>query len=91
MKTTTKRILKCEWVTQQTAEACKTGKVTVRSGHRIPVWLAFRCLYCGEYFSQSGAEEHFGTTRADYLGERDDVLKETELIVVHEKAKSTIR
>ena len=91
MKTTTKQILKCEWVARQTGEARRSGKVTVRSGHIIPVWLAFRCLYCGEYFSQSGGEEHFGTTRADYKAKKDDVIKETEVIVIHEKAKSTIR
>jgi hypothetical protein len=28
--------------------------------------MAYRCLYCGEYFSQSGAEEHFGKTRIEY-------------------------
>ena len=91
MKTRAKRILKCDWVTQQTFEACRTGKVTVRTGHTIPVWLAFRCLFCGEYFSQSGAEEHFGTSRADYKGEKDDIIKEEEIITVHSKAKSEIR
>lgn len=91
MKTTSKRISKCEWVAQQTFEASKTGKVTVRSGHKIPVWLSFRCLYCGEYFSQGGAEEHFGTKRADYVGDRDDIIKEAEVIVIRQKAKSEIR
>jgi site-specific DNA-cytosine methylase len=39
----------------------------------VPVWMAFRCLYCGEYFNQREAEEHFGKTRAEWekLNERN--------------------
>lgn len=87
-----KRILKCSWVLQQTIQASKTGEVTIRSGHTIPVWLAFRCLYCGEYFNQDGAEEHFGESRADYRGgDSDDVLKENEIIFIRAPKRSDIR
>ncbi len=87
-----KKVLKCEWVASQTAEASRTGKVTVRSGHTIPVWLAFRCLYCGEYFSQAGAEEHFGTKRTDYNdGSGRGIIKEVEVIEIRKIKPSSIR
>jgi len=57
---------KCDWVQKQTNEACATGHVTLRNGKKIPVWMTFRCLYCGEYFNQRGAEEHFGKPRSEY-------------------------
>lgn len=89
---TKRKILKCKWVAEQTTEASRTGKVTVRSGHTIPVWLAFRCLYCGEYFSQAGAEEHFGTARIDYDdGIHDGTIKEIEVIDVRKIKKPDIR
>ncbi|KKN38493.1 hypothetical protein LCGC14_0752970 [marine sediment metagenome] len=74
------QIAKCEWVAKQTSEASRTGFVTVRRGMRIPVWLAFRCLYCGEYFNQCAAEEHFGKTRSEYIHDkggidRDEVIE----------------
>jgi len=85
-------ILKCKWVAEQTIEASKTGKVTVRSGHIIPVWLSFRCLYCGEYFNQIGAEEHFGMKRTDYVDDGSgNTIKETEVIKVKRIKKSDIR
>jgi len=60
---------KREFVAQQTKQAKETGLVTIRSNTilTIPLWMAFRCLYCGEYFNQSGAEEHFGMTREEYF------------------------
>jgi hypothetical protein len=56
----------CDWVHKQTNEAAITGEVHIRDGQKIPVWMLFRCLYCGEYFAQAGAEEHFGKTRLEY-------------------------
>ena len=52
------------FIANQTIEA-KTGWVTTRGGGSIPTWIAFRCLYCGEYFNQSEAEIHFGETRIE--------------------------
>ena len=60
------KIKKCDWVYQQTFEASRTNQVRIRNGKRIPVWQSFRCLFCGEYFSQKGAEEHFGQTRLKF-------------------------
>ena len=62
-----------DFIIKQTNEACKTGYVTIRGQGKIPVWCAFRCLYCGEYFSQSSAEKHFGKTRFQH--QRDKELK----------------
>ncbi len=63
---------KREFVARQTKEARLTGDVTLRNCGEIrtgtiPVWEAFRCLYCGEYFNQTMAEEHFGMTREQFF------------------------
>ena len=60
------------FVAKQTKEAASTGNVTLRNCGEIrtgtiPVWVAFRCLYCGEYFNQTMAEDHFGMTREQFL------------------------
>lgn len=60
------RIRKDAWVAHQTNQARSTGWVTTRKGVTLPVWCAFRCLYCGEYFNQAEAEEHFGKTREEF-------------------------
>ena len=63
---------KRKFVEKQTNEASSTGDVTlrdcgdIRTG-TIPVWMAFRCLYCGEYFNQTMAEDHFGMTRERFF------------------------
>ena len=64
---------KREFVAKQTKEAKETGYVTIRGYGKIPLWIAFRCLYCGEYFNQSLAEAHFGMTREEFF-----VKQETE-------------
>lgn len=66
---------KREFVAKQQSEAIMTGFVTLRNhgeirGGTIPVWMAFRCLYCGEFFNQRWAEEHFGMTRKEFLKRR---------------------
>lgn len=33
--------------------------------------MTFRCVYCGEYFNQTGAEDHFGKARIDYIAMND--------------------
>lgn len=55
------------FVRQQTKEAKETGFVTIRGCGKIPVWKAFRCLYCFEYFDKLHAEIHFGMTRKKYF------------------------
>jgi|GEM_PF-2996847 len=61
---------KRKFVAKQTAQARDTAHVTIRGGGTIPLWAAYRCLYCGEYFHQVGAEQHFGMTQEEYLGRK---------------------
>ena len=68
------------FVAMQTLEASSTGHVTLRNCGEIrtgtiPVWVAFRCLYCGEYFNRTMAEEHFGMTREQFLEQAKDETK----------------
>ena len=63
------------FVAKQLKEARTTGNVTLRDCGEIrtgtiPVYLAFRCLYCGEYFNQSMAEDHFGMTREQFFEDK---------------------
>ena len=65
---------KRDFVAKQLKEARTTGDVTLRDCGEIrtgtiPVYLAFRCLYCGEYFNQTMAEEHFGITREEFFAQ----------------------
>jgi predicted nucleic acid binding AN1-type Zn finger protein len=44
--------------------------VTCKCGQTMPLRFAYKCLYCGEYFCQSCAEEHFGKTLEEYRKEK---------------------
>ena len=59
------------FVQMQTRQAQTTGWVQIRDGGKIPVWVAYRCLYCGEYFNQTGAEQHFGMTREEFFAKQE--------------------
>lgn len=59
------------FVAKQTKEARETGYVKIHGGGKIPLWIAFRCCYCGEYFNQSMAEEHFGMTRYEFFAKQE--------------------
>lgn len=61
-----RRMMKSEWIAGQLREARAENFITTRTGTHIPLWLAYKCLYCGEFFSQSGAEKHFGQTRIEH-------------------------
>lgn len=45
-------------VRKQIAQARK-GKVTCECGVVAPLWLMYRCLYCGRYWCKSCAGKHF--------------------------------
>ena len=62
------------FVAAQAKEARETSFVTLRNGRKIPLWLAYRCLYCIEYYNQAGAEEHFGMTRGAYFARQDELV-----------------
>ena len=68
LNTKLRTVRKSEWVAFQLRQARDENHITTRVGHRIPVPCAFRCLYCGEFFSQTGAEKHFGQTRIEHNG-----------------------
>jgi hypothetical protein len=68
----------------QLMSAIKTGFVTCIGPHpescdwrahenhvlKLPLWKAYRCLYCGFYFCEKCAGEHFGKTRQEYEKEK---------------------
>lgn len=62
---------KRELVRKQTMQAMGTSSVNCSCEIKLPLWLAFRCLYCGGYFCQKCAEKHFGKTRSQYLAEKE--------------------
>ena len=70
-----------EWIAEQTREASSSRSVTVRDGHKVPVWMAYRCLYCCEYFNQVEAEKHFGKTRMDFNKDAPAEAKYIEVAV----------
>ena len=74
-----RKVNKRFWVQRQTYLAKNKGYVITRSGIKLPVWMAFRCLYCGEYFSQAEAEEHFGATREEYNSEDKETVLTLEI------------
>lgn len=45
-------------------------KIECGCGLAAPIRFLFRCLYCGVWFCQTCAEEHFGKTRAQHIAER---------------------
>lgn len=59
---------KAEFVMNQLREIKNSRpKVTCNCGTLIYWFNAFRCLYCGEFYCQSCAEEHFGKTRKEWI------------------------
>lgn len=53
-------------------EAVKAGKSPVCDcGETIPLWRAYKCLYCGEWFCLACGERHFGMTRAEWNASKE--------------------
>jgi len=77
---------KREFVMRQTEQAKSTGWVNIRHCGMIPVWIAFRCLYCGEYFNQSTAEQHFGITVEDFFKRIKGTHQENPLCRISKKS-----
>lgn len=70
---------KAEFVAKQFNEAKyhegeSVQKVTCACGTCMPLRFAYKCLYCGQFYCQTCAEEHFGKTREQYNLERDQNL-----------------
>ena len=47
-------------------------KVTCECGLTAPLRFLFRCLYCGAWFCQTCAENHFNKSREQYNRERSN-------------------
>lgn len=58
-------------VAKQLMQAAREGKVDCSCGKIIPTHLMYRCLYCGEFYCQKCAEDHFGKTRQKYMEEKN--------------------
>jgi len=54
---------------QGTQPSRPSGVGHQRCGKVVSIEYAFRCLYCGFWFCQSCAEQHFGMTRAEHVDE----------------------
>lgn len=51
-------------------EAQQTGAVPCDDCEKqVPLWIAFRCYYCGFHFCPDCAEDHFGQSRAEYFSD----------------------
>ena len=66
---------KQDFVAKQFREAMyQEGKtvqeVTCGCGLTMPLRFAYKCLYCGEFYCQSCAEQHFGKTREQYSSDK---------------------
>ena len=51
----------------QHADALIKGTVTCGCGQARALTMAFRCLYCGEWFCRNCAEIHFGQTVQEWI------------------------
>lgn len=56
------RVLRDQW-----HEAVSLGSIHCTCGLQRALPLAYRCLYCGEYFCGQCAEKHFGQTVQEWI------------------------
>ena len=52
---------------KQWKQACEDYTITCCCGQLRHISLAFRCLYCGEWYCQNCAETHFGQTVQEWV------------------------
>ena len=60
-----KRVIADQW-----SEATAQNSITCTCGLQRALPLAFRCLYCGQYYCHRCAEIHFGQTLAEWVGKK---------------------
>lgn len=65
-----------ERLKQQHLDAANTQTITCSCGQKRHLTLAFKCLYCGQWFCFSCAEQHFGKTVEEYREEERAKLRE---------------
>ena len=58
-------------VYKQQKQAMMVSKVTCECNLTIPLYHVTRCYYCGEYYCEKCAAEHFGKSREQYLKEKN--------------------
>lgn len=61
---------KLAFVFAQIKQAAANEPVSCYCGACGPAYKLFRCVYCGEFYCLTCAEEHFGKTRAEYAAEK---------------------
>jgi hypothetical protein len=59
------RRLKSQW-----CAACTTDTIECGCGIKRALRMAYRCLYCGEWFCHNCAEKHFGQTLKEWIAEK---------------------
>jgi len=69
-----KKVLRDQW-----SEACEQGSIHCACGLQRALPLAYRCLYCGQYYCGQCAEIHFGQTVRQWI-ESKRVEKRKELM-----------
>lgn len=63
-----------EFVGFQQKSAEEDGLVSCVCGNEIALHQSFRCLYCGIWWCEPCAENHFGQTVEEYHGNKQTVL-----------------
>jgi hypothetical protein len=61
---------KAERLCRQWGEAISSGEITCLCGWKRSLVMAYRCLYCGEWFCAPCAEKHFGQTILDWVKQK---------------------
>lgn len=64
----TKQLL---WISQAAQKDGHSGNVQCICRKRVPLWLAYRCYFCGLILCEKCAKEHFGERprHAEYFSE----------------------
>lgn len=57
-------------IKKQWASACNEQTITCCCGQLRALLMAYRCLYCGEWYCFSCAEKHFGQTIKEWVDKR---------------------
>lgn len=61
---------------RQYLDAANNGTITCNCGITKAINMAYRCLYCGEWFCFNCAEIHFGQTFEEHVEEKRIKLSE---------------
>jgi len=76
---------------QQHLDATNSETIVCRCGLMRHLTMAFRCLYCGEWFCFTCAESHFGQTVQEWRDEKRSKLRDELNDLTTEQIKERIR